>query len=75
VTLKMTHRAIVAVVFLSRHGGGTHERRYDYFYLESFVFLRGFEGPLYSEEGTSRMSTMQISFPCKNRRLHNLWSL
>ena len=41
VTLKMTHRVIVVEVFLSGHRG-THERKYGYFYLGSFVFLRGF---------------------------------
>ena len=37
----MTHRAIVVLFFLSGHGG-TPQLRYDYFYLVSFVFRRGF---------------------------------
>jgi len=37
-----THRAIVEVVLLEQMYGEGPELRYDYFYLESFVYERGF---------------------------------
>ena len=42
VTLILTHRPIVVVVLLEQMYGEGPELRYDYFYLESFVYERGF---------------------------------